>query len=324
MAITIDFKSKSAAVLLTSVTYTDEEADTPENDEKQKREMTQKLAQIPAESNGPYTLLWGPTTNNGILVYVAQGADNSYAVAFRGSLSSESDPVGFFQNWADDLLALTMVPWKYPYNNDRHNQAKVSSGMNDAIALGIAATDRDTGVTLIDFLRSQISKEPGSIMTTGHSLGGAMANLMAVWLVDQLPRAGGPKGVNVVPFTFAAPTVTESNFAEWFQQVCPISYHCVNRLDIVPMAWANLDGNDGITSFYPDGPSLFGFSKILYLVIKSASLVANGLGYTTLNTGTMDYFEGQRSQNQVSFSTEASMMHSLQNMYQTHVIPQHR
>ena len=124
MTITIDFKSKSAAALLTAVTYVDQEADTPENDQKQKDDVIQKLSQIPAESNGPYTLLWGPTTNNGILTYVAQGSDKSYVVAFRGSLSSEADPVGFFQNWADDMLGLTMVPWKYPYDNNRDSQAK--------------------------------------------------------------------------------------------------------------------------------------------------------------------------------------------------------
>lgn len=320
MAITVDFKSKSAAVLLAVTTYIDEEADTPENDQKQKDDMIQSLNEIPTESNGPYTLLWGPTTNNGILVYVAQGADKSYAIAFRGSLSSESDAVGFFQNWADDLLGLTMVPWKFPYNNNRNNQPKVSSGMNDAIALAIAATDRDTGITLIDFLRAQINNQPGSIMTTGHSFGGAMANLMAVWLIDQLPRAGGPKDISVTPFTFAAPTVTESNFAELFHQVCPTSYQCVNTFDIVPMAWAKLDG---ITSFnfFPDGQSLFGFSKTLYLVVSSASIVAKGLGYTVLDKGTMDYFPGQRPQNQVSFSTEANMMHNLRDMYQKHVIP---
>jgi hypothetical protein len=38
----------------------------------------------------------------------------------------------------------------------RNNQAKVSSSMNDVIALAIAVTDRDTGMTLIDFLRFQI------------------------------------------------------------------------------------------------------------------------------------------------------------------------
>lgn len=45
-----------------------------------------------------------------------------------------------------------------------------------------------------------------------------------------------------LPCTFAAPTFGNQQFADLFDKTFPNSYRAVNTLDIVPMAFENLDG----------------------------------------------------------------------------------
>ena len=306
MTIEITSTTKAAAANLAVIAYVD---DTGSGD--QKSDMTNALAALGAGANGPYTLVWGPATNDGVLSYVAQGADGSYAVAFRGSLT-DGDAEGFFANWEDDLDGLSLVPWQYPQSSG----ANVSAGMNDALALAVSATDPTTGATLIDFLRT-LTGSPVAIMVVGHSLGGALANLAAAWLADQLPRSGGPQEPDIAPFTFAAPTVTDAAFSKLFASSFSVAYHCVNTLDIVPMAWTNLQGV--VDSFAPPGQLLKSYSETLWVFVQGAKLAVFG-EYTAL-PGTLDTFQGTAPASGTTFPTEAEAQHSMADTYLPYVVP---
>ncbi|OCL02698.1 alpha/beta-hydrolase [Glonium stellatum] len=311
-AIPVTLSTKEAAGRLATIAYTDYSDPDTFNP---KPDIAAALRAMPSSANGPYELLWGPSVNNGILSFVAQSSvDQSYAIAFRGSLNSDADAVGYFTNWADDLLGLMMVPWKYPQSAG----AYVSSGMNDALALAVAATDPDSGTTMVDFLREQLRKAPNPIMTTGHSLGAAMANIAAVWLKDQVPRADGPADVGVTPFTFAAPTVTDKAFAGLFGTLCPVAYHCMNTLDIVPMAWTNILGVQ--TSFPSPGQTLLSYNFPLWLAVGGAAIITGKLGYTAL-PGTLDKFQGPDPKEGTTYATEAGTQHWMQGTYLPHVLP---
>lgn len=305
MSITITSMTKVAAANLAVIAYID---DTGSGD--QKSDMTKALADLDASANGPYTLVWGPATNDGILSYVAQGTDESYAVVFRGTLT-DADAEGFFANWEDDLDGFSLVPWQYPQSSG----ANVSAGMNDALALAVSATDPTTGATLIDFLRT-LTDSPVEIMVVGHSLGGALANLAAVWLVDQLPRSGGPKGPTIAPFTFAAPTVTDAAFSTLFKSSFGTAYHCVNTLDVVPMAWANLQGI--IDSFASPGQLLKSYSEPLWAFVEAAKVTVFEK-YTVLS-GTLDAFQGPTPTEGTTFPTEAEAQHSMADTYLPYVL----
>jgi hypothetical protein len=307
MAIPINSMTKKAAAQLSIIAYTDE------NDVGQQRtDMVNALKNIPADSNGPFTLLWGPANNNGILSYVAQAADGTLGVAFRGTVSS-GGAIDVISNLVDDMLGVMLVPWQYPLSAG----ARVSWGMNTALALADSSTDPSAGTALLDFLRIQLEEHSSPIMVAGHSLGGALANLAAVWLIDQLPKAGGLKVVPpIVPFTFAAPTVTDSVFAKLFAQKCPQAYHCVNTTDVVPKAWKDIQGISD--SFPGPGQSLWNYSILLYTAMKTASLAANGLDYVAL-PGTEDEFSGPSPASGTSYSTEAEAQHSMTTTYFSHV-----
>ena len=92
--------NKVAAAYLAYGAYIDDALDIV-----QAGDFEEYLQKVPSgAANGPWKLTWGPSVNNGILAYIAQGADGSYGLAFRGTNTDTSVP-GAFENFAVDLEA---------------------------------------------------------------------------------------------------------------------------------------------------------------------------------------------------------------------------
>ncbi|MEA2665917.1 MAG: hypothetical protein QOI11_2861, partial [Candidatus Eremiobacteraeota bacterium] len=53
---------------------------------------------------------------------------------------------------------------------------------------------------------------------------------------------GHARNVSITPLTFGAPTTANRQFADLYNRLLRNAYACVNALDIVPMAWQNLNG----------------------------------------------------------------------------------
>jgi predicted lipase len=84
-------------------------------------------------------------------------------------------------------------------------------------------------LTLFDQIADQIKtwspqKNPGPIYVTGHSLGGAIANLCAAWMFQDNPTA----------YTFSAPRCGDQVFAARFKQQIPNAWRVFNTEDLVP------------------------------------------------------------------------------------------
>jgi hypothetical protein len=304
-----------AAMSLATITYDDEGGTLAQ----QKVAMSSDLSNLPGPAEGPWSLMWGPAANDGILAFVALNATKTqYAVAVRGSLSDEDAP-GFIANWFDDFDALAQVPWLYPQTV---SGAVISSGMNDALALLMAATDPATDLTLIDYLRTALAGSNAGLMVAGHSLGGALASLVAPWLHDQLPKTGTVTGVAITPYTFAAPTAGNLMFAQYYDRLFPVSYRGVNTQDIVPMGYANVSGMQAM--FPLPSQTLWAYSKFLYGTVETAKVYMQGAGITYSQTnlggaGTTDSFSGPPLTT-LSFAYEAEAQHD-HAVYLAHVTP---
>jgi triacylglycerol lipase len=225
---------KRAAAELAKIAYRDEANPGP-----QRGDIAHDLSQIPAAAHGPWTLVWGPAEMDGILAYVARSNDAkpAHALAFRGSLT-ELAAHDFLYNWVLNGDTFRQVPWNYP----KGGAVKVSSGMNSALAYAGMLTDPATNRHVLDFLRDTIAKDGSlDLLVTGHSLGGALTQLASLWLHSQLVQTDGHRNVGITPLTFAAPTCGNQQFATLFETTFPDNYALVNTLDIVPMAWADLD-----------------------------------------------------------------------------------
>ena len=309
MSIPIDQVTKFVAATLAHITYLDEDGG-----DNQKPEMIKALGLIPSAFNGPYELVWGPAINHGILSLIAQGADSSYAIAFRGTLTSFGNAVGVIENILDDITGLHQVPWQFPLTSG----ARVTWGTNDALTFAISATDPSLGLSMLDFLRKNLRPANKPVMVAGHSLGGAMASVAAVWLADQIGKDGGPTPT-FVPFTFAAPTISDQNFAQLYATVCPTAYHCVNKRDLVPMAWTNFDTIEA--SFSPK-PTLKGFSPLLWKTIQVAGWLVQSMKDLYVHLpGTRDIFEPEAPAKEEDFATVAGIYHSIDKTYLPYVNP---
>jgi hypothetical protein len=93
---------------------------------------------------------------------------------------------------------------------------------------------RDPGRTLLEFLRDDIGRG-ARVNVTGHSKGGALANMVALWLAEEwAPAARG----EVWCFSFASPTAGNTAFAQHYDgRLGPRTRRVVNRFDLVPYAW---------------------------------------------------------------------------------------
>jgi hypothetical protein len=267
------------------------------------------LANVPAgPANGPWTLRWGPAVNDGILGYVAQGADGTYALSFRGT-DVDGSISGSFQNVLADANGFFLIPWLYPQQSGAPLQ--ISAGINGALALAIGLTDPATSVSLLDYLRGVAKAGTLDLMVTGHSLGGALAIVAAAWLNDQLPKVQ-TLSFSLWPHTFAAPTMWNAAFAANFAQTFSY-YAAVNTNDIVPMGWANLAGV--LATFPSPGPNLYNTNWWLYKTIEAVSLTIPT--YTAIVPSDADSFTVTPVAND-SWTVEAGAMHSMQFQYFPH------
>lgn len=296
--------NKVAAAYLAYFAYIDDALETV-----QASDFRAMLSAVPAgAANGPWTLSWGPAVNDGILCYVARGADGTYGLGIRGT-DTDTSITGAFQNFLADAEAFNFVPWLYPQN--QAPELQVSAGTNQALSLLIAATDPATDASLLDYLRSLATPGPLELIVAGHSLGGALTVAVTAWLHDQLPKLGNAT-VSLWPHSFAAPTVWNAAFAGWFGDAFTY-YAAVNANDIVPMAWNNLAGVLG--TFPSPGPSLRDTNWVLYGTIYGASLLVPT--YASIAPSNPDPFTAAPVANE-SWTAEAGSMHSMQHQYFPH------
>jgi len=296
--------NKVAAAYLAYFAYIDDALETVNPGD-----FVQLLSNVPGgAANGPWTLCWGPSVNDGILGYVAQGADGSYALAFRGT-DVDGSVSGSLQNLLADANGF-VVPWLYPQQAGSPQQ--ISAGINGALALAIGLTDPTTDVSLLDFLRGLAKTGTLELMVTGHSLGGALAIVATAWLNDQLPKVE-PLNISLWPQTFAAPTMWNAAFATNFAETFTY-YAAVNTNDVVPMGWANLDGV--LATYQAPGPSLYNTDWWLYAAIDAVRINI-GTTYTPIVPSDPDSFTVTPVAND-SWTAEAGTMHSMQYQYFPH------
>jgi Lipase (class 3) len=89
-----------------------------------------------------------------------------------------------------------------------------------------AAPDGATVVTA--FAKLPFPQPVGSVTICGHSLGGALATLLA------LDMAANTTFTDPAVYTYASPRTGDSLFASTYDQVVKNSYRVANRLDVVP------------------------------------------------------------------------------------------
>ena len=222
-----------AAVTLSSISYLKVKA----SPEEQRAAMQEALAQPTLPTKNQWRVVWGPVTVEENLSFIAEGPvvgsgpARQYAYCIRGTVL---EPWNLLEDILDSI-GLHDVPW------DGFPGAQISEGMIMGWRNLTAANDG--GQTAVEFLKGVL---PGSqLIVTGHSLGAMLATVMSVYLHHEL----SPQ-LQVVPYTFAAPTAGNKEFADAYGHLFGGAGRYFNNLDLIPKGF-EYDDVASIKSLYP-------------------------------------------------------------------------
>lgn len=217
-----------------------------------------KIFQFLAECKlSNWEIVWGPA------VYVAKQRDFPDNVMFLAyDRNSPNSPRYFLSvagtnrhsivDWIEDLDTGTTNPW--PWNN-AGNEVQIANGSYDSLQiLGILKANARVGgnpvgnpMLLTDYLKNEVSKagvRPSSMITGGHSLGGALAPILALWLADTQQEWDPNKAISgFASWPSAGPTIGNMAFKEYYNLRIPNTTRIHNTLDVVPHAWNVTDLN---------------------------------------------------------------------------------
>jgi pimeloyl-ACP methyl ester carboxylesterase len=313
---------------LATVVYTYE--DSPLSLPPQLAAAITALPAIPDISgSGYWSLDWGPAfcTNTGglyndnliaVISYrlgqPGSGTPCFFAVACRGT-----DAGGGIGQISEDLDAFVQQPWlnvlngSYIYGGATSGmaiQSATSAALPSAASALVATGSADAliaisnlvqydqvnsqqPVYLINALQNLLASYPGTpVVVTGHSLGGALTQVVAAYLNWQLSGLSVPPPV--IPHAFAPPTVGDPNFAAYYNGLFGGgSQFWLNANDLVPTAFSpsTLTDAGGMWGTYswpdvtPDfwGPTIFGtgatFADHLKLGTAQSGLISTFAKY---------------------------------------------
>lgn len=114
---------------------------------------------------------------------------------------------------------------------------QTDDGFTDMYTSMTTSAAPDSASVVRSLPRLTFDNAVSSVTICGHSLGGALATLLAL---DLAATAADPANspyaqfANLVVYTYASPRTGDPVFAQTFNQVVPNSNRVANRLDIVP------------------------------------------------------------------------------------------
>jgi Lipase (class 3) len=204
--------------------------------------LVDQLAAEPLTA-GKWTLAWGPAVYkfdiahyDDNMLYVVRDAANParLAIATRGT-NAEA-----ILDWLlEDLDVEHQVAWRY---GDAPSGAKISQATENGLRVLQTMSPASGPVpnqTLTQFLKAYSQGNgPLEIHVTGHSLGGALAPTLALWLADTRSDwdASGQSTIAVV--SLAGPTAGNAAFAAYSDsRIGASTTRLHNPYDVVPLAW---------------------------------------------------------------------------------------
>ncbi|MEO0472091.1 MAG: hypothetical protein AAF206_20855, partial [Bacteroidota bacterium] len=186
---------------------------------------------------------WGPAvkSNTGYmdyvltdnLMYVLKSTDGN-AITYSIGVSG-TNMISYFGWFTEDFEVQDHKAW------DASDSTKGAIAEGSHIGLNILLNMQDsvTGNGIVDFLSTKVSDagtdSTVSIIVSGHSLGGALAPLLALKLRENKSLSAA----NIQTYAFAGPTPGNVKFATYMVKTLGAdNYHAHNnKLDLVPHVW---------------------------------------------------------------------------------------
>jgi hypothetical protein len=246
---------------------------------------------------GVWTRAWGPAVFQAPLsqvadnvMYVAQSASAppQFVVAIAGTNYNS-----IFDILIEDFFVATQVAWTYG-TPPAGTSPKISTGTWTGLTLLQVMTPGPgmpgANQRLADFLAG-VATQPADVTTAGHSLGGALAPALALWLLDTRATWDPQTRATISCEPSAGPTSGNADFAAYYDLMLGSrTTRIVNSLDMVPHAWNAADLASLPALYEPDiEPDI-----VVYALAAAAAAASSGGDYTQIApstpplTGTID------------------------------------
>ena len=228
--------------------------------------------------NTAWQLVWGPIVFSNNQVSPTVVADNTMALFYNASQNlfvvaiAGTNGVSTYGWISEDFDVSTVIPWnKISEATGAPADAVISAGASNGLTALFGMTDPNNSnrtmlAQLQYFLVNNVTTTtPQAIAVAGHSLGGCLTPVMALYLFEnQAAWNTGNKVNSVMAYPTAGPTPGDANFAAYYESVVtanttpdPTSFtytHMYNSIDVIPTAW-ELDTISKAPFLYDSGES---------------------------------------------------------------------
>ncbi len=207
------------------------------------------------------------------LVYTSPttGTDNKYQVYTKGDVGvinfrgSTDKQISWMQNMYSSMIParnrMVINGEKFEYCFARNKNAAVHSGY----AMGIGFLHKD----IISQINSLNKQGIYNIIITGHSQGGALANMLRAYLGNLMHSQISTKNKFKV-YAFAAPMCGNKEFVEEYNShyaVSNNSYNIINKHDLIPTFPVSFNDTSSVKDYlfnYIGDREDFSFKKLLF------------------------------------------------------------
>lgn len=207
--------------------------------------LPRELARQPALANR-WTLEWGPVVykfhsakldDNMLFVVSERGDPKRQVVVVRGT-----NPDALLDWLREDFDVGDSVAWRYgtpPQGLHPRLSRATSRGLSVLTGLAPASGLPHAGRSIDQYLRTAVfDRGVDSIAVVGHSLGGALAPTLALWLEDERRRWDPELRSKLSVFALAGPTPGNADFASYYDaRLGAATRRFHDPYDIVPRAW---------------------------------------------------------------------------------------
>jgi hypothetical protein len=234
---------------------------------------------------GKWSVAWGPAVYQApsskvadSTMYVAKQEATSESPAKLVLAIAGTNGLSIFGWVVLDLWVSQQAPW----NLFKPDQGKLSmgsyTGFNILRSMKPGPDAISPGKTIKEFMTEEATN-PVAVTVTGHSLGGALAPPLALWLYEEQKEwdPAGTATLDVMPS--AGPTSGNGDWASYYDSCLGDKTNRIwNSKDIVPHAWSMLDGLAEI--YAPEIPA----DSWIETFINAAKYLARNGDYTQINT----------------------------------------